>query len=123
MRVRAGEERSCAVKEKSIHTARIAKATIQDETTSPRKTSSKVATKAGVKVNAKTVEELQQQWRQAIATNPSTPIPYSMTTELALAQLIEHPSFGTGMIIAIYPPDKADILFEEGIKSLRCQCK
>jgi len=112
LRVRAGEERSDAVKEKVAKTSRAS------ATTGVKKVT---LTKAG-KLSAKTAEELQQKWRKAVASNPSAPIKYSMTTELALANLVDHSLFGIGMVIEVFPPNKVDILFEEGIKSLRCQC-
>lgn len=123
LRVRAGEERTSAVKEKSVRTARIAHANSNENNLAQRSVSGKVTIKTVAKGGAKLAEELQQKWREAIAKNPSTPLPYSMTSEFSLAQLIEHKNFGVGMIIAVYPPDKVDILFEEGVKSLRCLCK
>lgn len=123
LRVRAGEERASAVKEKSVRTARIANVTLEENNVKQRAVRKTSTLKAYPRNSAKLAEELQNKWREAIATNPSTPIPYSMTEEFSLAQLVEHKNFGTGMIIAVYPPDKVDILFEEGVKSLRCQCK
>ena len=112
LRVRAGEERTDAVKEKVAKTSRTS-------TSSPAKKAS--ITKAG-KLSAKNAEELQLKWQKAIASNPSKPIPYSMTVELVLANVVDHSVFGIGMVIESFPPNKVDILFEEGIKSLRCQC-
>lgn len=112
LRVRAGEERSDAVKEKTAKTSRASTASGVKKAT---------LTKSG-KITAKTAEELQQKWRKLVASSPSTPIIYGMTTEFARANLVDHPVFGIGMVIDIFPPDKADILFEEGIKSLRCKC-
>lgn len=117
LRVRAGEERANAVKEKSVRTARIS-------SSSTNALGVKVGSmKSGVKVTAKVAEELQEKWRELVASNPSTPKPYAMSAEFALANLVDHPSFGIGMVVAVYPPDKVDIFFQEGIKSLRCQCK
>ncbi len=112
LRVRAGEERSDAVKEKVAKTSRTSSTTAAKKATT---------TKAG-KISAKTAEELQQKWQKAVASNPATPVAYSMTSELFLANLVDHPVFGMGMVIDVFPPNKVDILFEEGIKSLRCQC-
>ena len=114
LRVRAGEERSDAVKEKTAKTSRVSGA-------SGSATKKVSLTKSG-KITAKTAEELQLKWSKLVASNPSKPITYSMTTEFALANLVDHPTFGIGVVIDTFPPDKIDILFEEGIKSLRCQC-
>ena len=35
--------------------------------------------------------------------------------------LIEHPVFGKGEVISITPPDKITVLFQEGVKALRCK--
>ncbi|MCH5276851.1 MAG: hypothetical protein J1E80_03335 [Desulfovibrionaceae bacterium] len=66
--------------------------------------------------------ELERQWQDALARNPATPEPYAMTGNYALGALVDHPSFGVGMVLALTPPDKMEILFREGIKALRCQC-
>ena len=109
LRVRAGEERTDAVKEKVAKAPRVAAA------------KKPTVTKAG-KLSAKNAEELQQKWQKAIASNPAKPITYSMTAELALANIVDHSVFGVGVVVESFPPNKVDILFEEGIKSLRCQC-
>lgn len=114
LRVRAGEERSDAVKEKTAKTSRASTATASG-------VKKATLTKSG-KLTAKTAEELQQKWKKLIASSPSKPITYGMLAELTRANLVDHPTFGIGIVIDIFPPDKADILFEEGIKSLRCHC-
>ncbi|HJA09283.1 MAG TPA: hypothetical protein H9962_08870 [Candidatus Mailhella merdigallinarum] len=66
--------------------------------------------------------ELERQWQDALARNPATPVPYSMNGTFALGGLVDHPTFGVGMVLALTPPDKMEILFREGVKALRCQC-
>ena len=36
--------------------------------------------------------------------------------------LVEHPVFGVGAVVELFPPDKMDVLFREGVKRLRCAC-
>lgn len=66
--------------------------------------------------------ELERQWQEALARNPAEPEPYVMTGRYALGALVDHPTFGVGMVLALTPPDKMEILFREGVKALRCQC-
>lgn len=66
--------------------------------------------------------ELERQWQDALARNPAAPVPYSMNGTFALGGLVDHPTFGVGMVLALTPPDKMEILFREGVKALRCQC-
>lgn len=60
-------------------------------------------------------------WRTAIE-RPSAPAAkaYSMTTTLAHGDTVEHPVFGLGSVRAIVAPDKAEILFRDGMRLLRC---
>lgn len=66
--------------------------------------------------------ELERQWQEALARNPATPVPYAMSGSFVLGGLVDHPTFGVGMVLALTPPDKMEILFREGVKALRCQC-
>ena len=72
--------------------------------------------------NARIRAELERQWREAIARNPATPTPYSMSAAFTLGALVDHPSFGVGMVMSVVPPDKMEVLFQEGVKALRCSC-
>ncbi len=61
-------------------------------------------------------------WREAMARHSGeTPALYSMQNSYALQELVEHPIFGLGEVIAVVRPDKVDILFQEGVKTLRCR--
>lgn len=100
VRVRADENRTEVVKKKTTRAA-------------PKQ---EKITKA-----AKAQEEISLQWKTAIAKNPATPVPYAMDGAFELAALIDHSKFGIGMVLAVYAPDKIEVLFEEGIKALRCK--
>ena len=43
-----------------------------------------------------------------------------MTTPIVAGMFIEHPTFGRGEVISVVKPDKAEILFQSGVKLLRC---
>lgn len=72
--------------------------------------------------SARMLAEMERQWQEALARNPAKPVSYSMSGHFDLGGLVDHPSFGIGMVLALTPPDKMEILFREGIKALRCQC-
>ena len=109
VRVRSGEVRAEAVKEK-VRPVR-----------EPRAAAPKMPTKSQMQ-SIKAREELEQQWQNAVATNPSTPISYAMDKAFPLAGLVDHPVFGIGMVLSVTVPDKVEILFREGVKALRCKC-
>lgn len=116
VRVRAGEERSAAVKESSARTARTQMVTEKNE---PQK-------KAGIskseKANLKNFEEMQAKWKDRMVSYSNNAKPYSMDSMLAKDDFVEHSLFGIGVVLEVYPPNKADILFSVGVKSLRCAC-
>ncbi|PLX80092.1 MAG: hypothetical protein C0616_09155 [Desulfuromonas sp.] len=45
---------------------------------------------------------------------------YSSSREFRLHSLIKHPDFGLGVVKKSVPPHKMKVLFEDGIKTLRC---
>lgn len=47
-------------------------------------------------------------------------LPYKTTGTYEPGALIRHPVFGLGEVLLVIPPDKMDILFEDGIKRLLC---
>jgi len=47
-------------------------------------------------------------------------IPYDMTRVYRLKNLLSHPNFGLGIVQLIIPPNKIDVLFQDGKKRLRC---
>ena len=65
----------------------------------------------------------EKAWRTALE-RPSAPQAclYNMSMTLQKGDIVEHPTFGLGSVQAVVRPDKAEILFREGIKVLRCVC-
>lgn len=52
----------------------------------------------------------------------SAAIPYTMDVTLVVGDLINHPTFGLGVVISTIPPEKAQITFQEqGTKILICK--
>ncbi len=61
-------------------------------------------------------------WQDAMVRHAaSLPVSYSMHTTFEVKTLIEHPKFGRGEILSITKPDKMEILFQDGVKILRCK--
>lgn len=116
VRVRAGAERSDVVKEKSVRPSRTTSATESI-------TKSTTVTKARVKPKELNNEALQEKWRQYVLPQAHKARPYSLNVELSVNDIVEHSSFGIGIVCSLCPPDKAEILFEEGSKNLRCACR
>ena len=52
--------------------------------------------------------------------NPEQAIPYDMTRVYRLKNLLSHPNFGLGIVQLVIPPNKIDVLFQDGKKRLRC---
>ena len=60
-------------------------------------------------------------WQEAMVRHGAeTPVPYSMKMELRKGAFVEHSVFGRGEVVSVAKPDKAEILFREGVKLLRC---
>ncbi len=47
-------------------------------------------------------------------------VTYSFQGEYKLEQIVNHPVFGLGQVTRLVPPNKVEILFQEGRKLLRC---
>lgn len=117
VRVRAGEERSIAVQESKQCAKRM------NEVKEPTvKAVKKVSSTKSEKANIKQLEDMQAIWKDRMVSYSNNAKTYSMDITLTRDEFVEHPVFGVGFVIELYPPNKADILFSEGLKSLRCVC-
>ena len=62
------------------------------------------------------------EWRTRIATmDYSRALPYNMNGAFKTDNLIDHPTFGFGIVKTVVAPNKMQVLFEDGIKLLRCK--
>jgi len=64
----------------------------------------------------------QQQWT-ALRPNldSSKALDYSMSAKYKNKDLVNHPVFGLGLVQRVIGSQKVEILFEEGVKIMRCQ--
>jgi hypothetical protein len=66
-------------------------------------------------------EEARQEWVVKQANfNTSKAFPYDMKAIYQVGNLVSHPKFGMGLVKQMAGPRKVEILFEEGLKLLRC---
>lgn len=64
----------------------------------------------------------EQAWNEAMLRHSGeTPAPYAMNSTYEQQALIEHSVFGKGEVLSVTPPDKMTVLFQEGLKVLRCK--
>jgi len=59
-------------------------------------------------------QKLKEETAQRAAIN------YSMTTSFKVGDIMNHPTFGTGFVRTCISPGKIEVLFEDGLKKLRC---
>ena len=52
--------------------------------------------------------------------DPAQAIPYDMNGTYRVNALLQHSHFGLGIVQLVLPPNKIDVLFQEGKKRLRC---
>jgi len=49
-------------------------------------------------------------------------IQYTMSTVFKVGNVMDHPSFGLGLVQKVIGEQKVEVLFEEGKKKMRCSC-
>ena len=79
----------------------------------------KAATPRKTKVDPE--EVARAEW-EALQPNmdPSKAVTYDMNGTYRLNALLQHSHFGLGIVQLVIPPNKIDVLFQEGKKRLRC---
>lgn len=89
------------------------------------KAKGKSTTKSGGKKKKKKEDEepkIDQEWlRQMEGKDKNSALVYSMQSSYAVRDLIEHPKFGMGVVQRLIDPNKMDVIFQDGMKRLRCE--
>ena len=88
--------------------------------TKPPKT---VGTKAAVPRKSKADPEAaaRAEWAELQPEmDPGAAIPYDMNRAYRVKNLLQHPTFGLGIVQLVIVPNKIDVLFQDGKKRLRC---
>ncbi len=75
------------------------------------------------KTQAVKTEDLESLWRKKMSQNFSEAKQYRMDIEISKGETVEHPTFGAGIVEEIIANDKAQFLFQEGRKILKCIAK
>ncbi len=113
--VRSNEERGKAVEQAGKKNA------VKQSLTSPR-TLSTTANKAKSKKVLNDFEK-EELWKKKLMKNFATPKKYRMDEEFSVGDSVEHSVFGVGIVEEIIANDKANFLFKEGYKILKCVAK
>ena len=112
--VRAGRDRTL-VMDAAVH-AEAVRAQREDKASRPTPLSREE------KKLAQRREQAEQQWQKAVSGIVGEAVPYTMSGSFSVDALVEHPIFGMGIVLEVFPPDKMEVLFREGVKRLRCAC-
>lgn len=62
----------------------------------------------------------EEKWRDAQTKTKSSAKPYKMTSNYSMDDVIEHPSFGRGVVLEVVGADKIKVIFEASEKLLIC---
>jgi hypothetical protein len=63
---------------------------------------------------------LESAWQEAMVRHSAQrPLPYAMKGVYKVQDFLEHPMFGRGEVITVLP-GKMEVLFRDGVKTLRC---
>lgn len=89
------------------------------KTTAAKKTT---GTTAKPRKTRKTPQQLEcEQWQELSGSlNRAEPKPYAIDAEFSVNNVILHPVFGLGKVKRKVATNKIEVLFEQGIKLLRC---
>jgi len=72
--------------------------------------------------SAKKATADQEEWQQNVRDrDPAAAVDYTMDGSFEVEDLVRHPTFGLGQVVAVFKPNKMEVLFEQGRKMLRCQ--
>lgn len=63
----------------------------------------------------------REEWESlSPAMDPGKALPYDMNGKYRVNNLVAHPVFGLGIVKQVIPPNKMQVLFQDGNKLLRC---
>lgn len=62
-------------------------------------------------------------WKVAISRqNEGCGTPYNMNATFEVGEIVEHVKFGLGEVRSVTKPNKMEVLFQDGLRTLRCVC-
>jgi len=80
----------------------------------PEKAAKKRTPRAPKKTSASPAEK----WNKAVSDTKRIALPYEMSGEYSEGNIIDHSTFGKGVVEENIPPNKIKVIFEEGAKIL-----
>ena len=67
-----------------------------------------------------TIATIEEEWLARMkGRDPKQAVPYGQGKAVHAGDLIEHPSFGFGLVRKVIPPSKIEVHFRDGIRLLR----
>ncbi len=116
LRVRAGQARETAAE---VRPARAPAAGMYNEGVASTRPMRQQAVSA--RKQRGTAAKTELAWQEAMMRHSGeNPVEYSMRASYTPGDFVEHPVFGKGEVYNVIRPDKAEIIFQEGVKTLRC---
>lgn len=88
------------------------------QTKAKKKTATKTTKKRTKKTADEKINAQNDEWVQAISQATNKPRPYSIRETYDLNDLIDHGSFGAGIVTQIIDEYKIEVLFQQGTKVL-----
>ena len=87
----------------------------------PKATTAKTR-QPGTPRKPKAIQQDAEQWQQiSTQLHSGQAVAYNMDRAFKVKEAVSHPTFGIGIVVEIFPPNKVEILFEAGRKLLRCK--
>jgi hypothetical protein len=62
----------------------------------------------------------EAEWRAKLDKGNKTPKAYAMDKSFLLDDRIEHQLFGVGLVVSLMRPDKINVFFQDGLKTMKC---
>lgn len=62
----------------------------------------------------------EAEWREKLLRRDRVPKPYDIEQAYAMDDHLRHKLFGTGVVVGFIHPDKVNVYFEDGLKTLKC---
>ncbi len=72
-------------------------------------------------VSAKGAAYLEEWESLSVQIDPERAVLYDINGKFKVGDPVRHPVFGIGMVKAVIVPNKMEVLFQSGMKLLRCQ--
>jgi hypothetical protein len=62
----------------------------------------------------------EAEWRAKLDRRDKAPKAYAMDKTYLLDDHVEHQLFGVGLVVSLIHPDKINVFFQDGLKTMKC---